>query len=327
MKIYFDNVDFASRSGPNTFATRLAKQLHLMGHNPFVNKDDYDIALVFIQPTNNLNINKPFVLRLDGIWSKVENFQQNNAPIKWAYDNANAIIIQSRFDFEFIKKHFGWQKQEICILGNGIDFQEIIDARAKNTLSLNTLRSNYNQILVASSNWHPQKRLNVNYELFKHIRQQNIKDNICLIVMGSNAHLPEDRTIRPHVFITGNLSHEDCLQIYSQCDYMLHMCYADHMPNSVCEAIACNLPVVCSNVGGTKELIYTSNGDYGFKIKEKENFTFDLFDYDSPPQIDVTQFKAFDSKIDKFKNDVQQRLDIKFIAKQYENLLIKCLNK
>jgi len=322
MKIYFDNVNFASRTGPNTFATRLAKQLHLFGHDPFASCEDYDIAIVFIQPTSYLNLKKPFVQRCDGIWSKHENFQQNNSGIKWTYDNANAVIIQSRFDFEFIKKHFGWQQQEIRIIGNGIDYQEITDALARNTLSLSTLRSNYNQIIVASSNWHPQKRLDINYELFKYIRQQNIKnENICLIVMGNNAHLPEDKTIRPHVFITGDLPHEECLQIYSQCDYMLHMCFGDHSPNSCVEAIACGLPLICSNTGGTKELIYTSNGDYGFKIKEKENFRFDLFDYDSPPQVDVTQFKGFNPKIDQFKNEVQQRLDIKIIAKQYEQLL------
>jgi glycosyltransferase involved in cell wall biosynthesis len=326
MKIYFDNVNFASRSGPNTFAIRLAKQLHLMGHDPFVSNEDYDIAIVFIQPTSYLNLKKPFVQRCDGIWSKKENFQQNNSGIKWTYDHANAVVIQSRFDFEFIKKHFGWQKQEIRIIGNGIDFQEIIDANKKNTLSLKTLRSNYNQILVASSNWHPQKRLDVNYELFKHIRQQNIKnDNTCLIVMGSNAHLPEDKTIRPHVFMTGDREHEDCLQIYSQSDYMLHMCFGDHMPNTVCEAVACGLPIICSNVGGTKEIIYTHAGDYGFKIKEKENFKFDLFDYDFPPQIDVTQFKGFDPKFDQYKNEAQQRLDIKLIAKQYEQLLLSLI--
>ena len=80
MKIFFDNVDFDSQTGPNTFATRLAKQLTLDGYT-IADKEDYDVALCIIRSTDKLNRDKPFVLRLDGIYV-VETEQHKNKKIE-----------------------------------------------------------------------------------------------------------------------------------------------------------------------------------------------------------------------------------------------------
>ena len=44
MKILFSNVNFGSRTGPNTFAMRLALQLGNMGHI-IADPNDYDVEL------------------------------------------------------------------------------------------------------------------------------------------------------------------------------------------------------------------------------------------------------------------------------------------
>ena len=52
MRIHFDNVNFSSRSGPNTFASRLATVLTERGHEIVNYNEDHDVVLVFIEHGN-----------------------------------------------------------------------------------------------------------------------------------------------------------------------------------------------------------------------------------------------------------------------------------
>ena len=63
MKIFFDNVDFRSSSGPNSFGSKLARAFIQMGHQ-VVDKEP-DVQLSFISISRKL---APTILRLDGIY-------------------------------------------------------------------------------------------------------------------------------------------------------------------------------------------------------------------------------------------------------------------
>lgn len=318
MKVYFDNVDFSSRSGPNTFAVRLAKEFSNIGL-VLADSDDYDVALVFIQPTNKLNNTKPFVLRLDGIWSKPQNFDVNNSVLRVVYNTANSVIVQSQFDRLFIEKHFG-VRENTFVVHNGIDQQEILIAKEKNSVNLLPLRSQYDKIYVCSANWHPQKRLSVNYELFAHIRS-SLKENAALIVLGKDATKPQIKSIQPYVYYAGDLDHESCLELYSQCDAMIHLAYADHCPNTCVEALGCGIQLICTNIGGSKELASTNCGFNGVILREEKEFDNEAFDYDNPPNLDVTQFIGICGSDQSIIEENKKKLDIKTIAQQYRKIL------
>lgn len=314
MKIYIDNVDWNSRSGPNTFANRIAIALANRGHI-LADKNDYDVALCFIEPTYNVIKNsKPFVLRLDGIWFAPNEFETKNINIKSAYYKANAIIFQSNFDKTFITNWWGLP-QNYSIINNGIDIEYVNKIISNNELSFDNLRQQYEKILICSANWHPQKRLNSNYDLLSHIRN-DLNINACLIVMGSNPHPPQQKSLIPHVFPTGNLLHEICLKYYSMCDYMLHMAFLDHSPNVIVECLSTGTPVICSEDGGTKELLH----GLGQTIKECTPYKNELIYYDNPPKIDVSQ--VFDLKTfnDEQKQNTKKFLDINRIAQNYESV-------
>jgi glycosyltransferase involved in cell wall biosynthesis len=67
-------------------------------------------------------------------------------------------------------------------------------------------------------------------------------------------------------------------------------------------------PVICSESGGTKELVESN----GLVLKEKQQYNYELFDYDNPPNIDVLQVNSLPNiKVDASK------LDIKSVAQQY----------
>ncbi len=285
IKICLSNVDLNSNSGPNTFGGRLAKQLIKDGHQIISEESAHnsDAFLVFIEPRSNPPKNVRMVQRLDGIWFKPEQFESHNKLIKWAYDRADHIIWQSEFDKQMTCTH--WGERSGSVIRNGIDIRK----RKVSQQSLIDIRKSYEKVFVCSANWHRQKRLKENIDLFKLLRRNY--ESACLIVMGAN---PDVDAEDPDVFYTGPVPHEICLEVYSMADWMLHLAWLDHCPNVVVEALSQNTPVICTESGGTKELV----GKRGLVIPETTKYNFELCDYDKPPEIELSPIQLPDISID-----------------------------
>lgn len=312
MKIYFDNVDFSSQSGPNSFGLRLANQFIKMGHEVVPYNSEYDVYMCFIEPRMFPSPKATTVLRVDGIWFSPKDFQQNNARIKDAYNKVDKVIIQSEFDRKMIEKYFG-KRDNVHVIHNGIDLNTKKDMLVH--------QDNYQQILwresqertkkykkrfVCSANWHPQKRLQDNIRLFQQIRKQH-PDSI-LTVLGSGDIGTNLGDLFNVVFL-GHLHPNECLEIYQNSDYMIHLAWLDHCPNVVIQALSRGCPVICTDSGGTKEIV----GDNGIIISEITPYNFELLDYDSPYELNLDDFVL--PKIRPIVN--ASHLDIEKVAQKY----------
>jgi len=299
MRIHFSNVNFSSRTGPNTFAHRLASELSSMGH-AIVDHRDYDTALVFIEPGGPLLPGKRIVQRLDGIWFKPSEFETNNRRILSTYSVADHVIWQSSFDRDMIVHH--WGPRQGSVVSNGID----LDKRVPH-IDMDGLRSRFKKIFVTSANWHRQKRLRETHDLFFNFQRK--EPDSCLLVMGSNP----DYTVNENgVFYLGSLPHDACLSIYDQVDWMIHLAWLDHCPNVVVEALSRGCPVICTDSGGTREIVKEN----GVVIPEKFKYNFELLDYDDPPPLDL------DLDLPEKISVSNSHLDIKEVAKRYERILL-----
>lgn len=318
MKIYFDGVNFSSRSGPNSFGSRLAKALANRGHI-IADPDDYDVAIVFIEATRYLNREKPYIHRLDGIWFKPGEFFVKNVGIKRTYDGASSIVFQSQFNRRQITGWWG-EKDRTYVIHNGIDPEDVKTSRTTN-VDIAQLRQRYESIFVCSSNWHPQKRFNSNVALFEHVRKQCPFS--CLLVLGNSTPVNDlkkfSNNVVNNVYVAGNLTHDVCLKIYAEADWMFHLAWLDHCPNVVCEALACGTPVICPSDGGTRELV----GDHGIIVPENISYDYELADYDNPPSIDVTQVKNLPPISELAKLESMERVDINVVAQKYEKALVE----
>jgi len=297
MKIHFSNVDFSSRSGPNTFGTRLAKQFLKLGHEVVGPDDQYEVFLAFIEPRTQPRPGAKFIHRLDGIWFKPEQFHTHNQLIKWAYDRADKVICISEFNKKMAAHH--WGNVDATVINNGI---ELVRSKVEDE-EIKKLREKYSKIFVSSANWHRQKRLKENVECFKLLQETH--DDSCLIVLGSS---PDYVIKDPNVFYVGNMPHDICLQVFSAADWMIHLAWLDHCPNSVVEGMSQNCGIICASSGGTKEAV----GKNGIVIQEKEEYQYQLADYDSPPSIDFSNIEIPESI-----NVDNSILDISKIAKRY----------
>jgi glycosyltransferase involved in cell wall biosynthesis len=300
MKIYFDNVQWGSSSGPHYFAHQLATQLSYMGHI-IADPNDYDIALVFIESTHNLNLGKPCCQRLDGIWFKPEEFWPKNKNIRHFYQGCDHVIWQSEFDKEMTLKWFGLPRAG-SVIKNGTLAKKVSTSRE----GLLDIRNKYSKVFVCSASWHGQKRLKDNIRLFAHIRN-TIELNSCLIVMGDNPQVENDLIKNQPIFFSGKIEPEMCLEVFSISDWMIHLAFCDHSPNVILQALSQGCPVICSEVGGTKEIV----GNNGIILKDAP-YNYELCDYENPPPIDIAQVKSLpDIKV------VNPDIDMKKVAENY----------
>jgi glycosyltransferase involved in cell wall biosynthesis len=299
MRIHFSNVNFGSRTGPNTFAHRLASELSTRGFE-IVDDRDYDSCLVFIEPSSRIIPGKRVIQRLDGIWFKPEEFETKNRLIKQTYDSADHIVWQSNFDKNMTTRH--WGDRTGTVINNGI----ALNGKRRDA-GLDDLRKKYDTIFVTSANWHRQKRLKETIQLFLGFLERGV--NGFLIVMGSN---PDSSLNHPRIGYTGSLSHDTCLGIYSNADWMIHLGWLDHCPNVVVEALSVGCPVICTDSGGTHEIVKNS----GLVIPESFKYDFQLLDYDQPPGLNLDVSLPPRPDVD------NSHLDIKLVADAYAKVII-----
>ncbi len=296
MRLHFSNVNFSSRTGPNTFGTRLADCLARRGHEIVDHNKDYDIFLCFIEPTTRPRPGSKFIQRLDGIWFKPENYISHNQGIKQAYYYSDHVIWQSEFDKNMIENFWGPKKG--TIIHNGISLNSIAISP-----EIKSIREKYQRVFTCSANWHRQKRLKENIQLFQKIAS----DKDVLLVLGSNwDYVTDDKRI---VYL-GNQPHNTCLQLYAISDWFIHLAWLDHCPNVVVEALSQNCPVICTDSGGTHEIVRNN----GLIVKETQKYQFQLCDYDNPPCLDINVILN-----DKISVDPHY-LDIELVADKYEKV-------
>ena len=161
VKIFFDNVNFGSNSGPNNFAKKLASQIKEFNNDDLIvvsKENNINCQISFIQ--TNLKL-APNILRLDGIYFNSEqSWKEMNEPIKNSYESSDAIVYQSGFNKFLIEKYFGLHDNSYVIHnGTRIDWVNSISPLEHKDID------KFENIWCCASSWRPHKRLkeNINY--------------------------------------------------------------------------------------------------------------------------------------------------------------------
>lgn len=289
MRVLFNNVDFSSRSGPNGFGQKLARELVSLEHE--LVSENPDVAISFIQGyvpgTRN-------ILRLDGIYFNSEqDWQTMNMPIKQSYDLADAVIVQSQFNKDLVFKYFG-DRDNVHIIHNGTCLDIIANIPAAK-FDVDIAK---NDVWLCAASWRPHKRLSENIRYF----QKYASDSAVLLIAGSDSSLQlneQDTRIK----CVGDLSWPALISLMKASGHFLHFALLDHCPNVVIDARACGCKIICASAGGTQEVA----GNTATVVKDIE-WDFLPFELYNPPRLDFDQIvpTALDSDI-----------DIKSVCKKY----------
>jgi len=292
LKIKFENVDFRSNSGPNSFSKKLYKYLYM--NEDEVVEQNYDAVLCFIEDTHNHPSEKLFQ-RLDGIYFNTDfDFNRQNKNILNTYKRAKGVIFQSEFNKRLAKEYFGDHKNSV-VIHNGAD-TELID---KIQPIQNKILDKYERVWSCAAAWRPHKRLKDNIRYFL----EHKGDNDCLVIAGK----PDYHIKDPNIFYVGELNYEKLLSLYKRSKYFVHLAWLDHCPNVVVDARASACQIICSSAGGTREIA----GPDATVIEEPE-WDFKPTKLYNPPEMD------FKRKVKNIHNSCYNMSDV---AKKYAEFI------
>ncbi len=284
MKVFTHNFNPQSNSGPNKFTRSLFARLISKNQVSLTNnQQDSDVEFCLIQ--QQAHKVKPMVLRLDGIWFNSEqDFNNQNKPIKFSYDNADAVIFQSNFNKKLTEHWFGKHKNSF-VISNTSD-EKLIDKIDKNFWREKL--GHPEEVWSCASSWRPHKRLNDNIRYFLEVAPENA----ILAVAGKDATI-DNLSIKNNkrIFFLGELDYLSLLSLYKLSSTFVHLAYLDHCPNVVVDAQASGCHVVCSSSGGTSEVVYDGT------IIIEDEWDYSPIPLYKPPKIDY--YKAV--KVDDLK--------------------------
>tara|TARA_A100001515_G_scaffold22592_2_gene17352 strand:+ start:20776 stop:21714 length:939 start_codon:yes stop_codon:yes gene_type:complete len=252
MNILLDNVNLDSTSGPNHFGKKLKTRLDSIGHRCLTGMSQPDIQLSFIETHMPMPL-APLVLRLDGIYFDTDaDFVSQNKNILRSYEMSSGVIFQSEYCKELIFKYFG-EHENYEIIHNGADIEYINSIEPMQ----NELTSKYNNIWTCASSWYygnnpgrPRrwKRLSENIDFF--LQYASVQD--CLVVAGDvhQSHMVQD----DRIYYTGRLDTDNLFSLYKASKFFIHLASPDACPNVVVDARASGCKVICSSLGGSKEI-------------------------------------------------------------------------
>ena len=109
--------------------------------------------------------------------------------------------------------------------------------------------------------------------------------------------------------------------LYKSSKYLLHLAWLDHCPNTVVEAISQGCPVICTDSGGTADLVGTN----GIVIPESRAYNFELTDYDNPYELDLDYLRSVDWTREIVVDN--SYLDIGDVAKKYERVFLETIER
>jgi glycosyltransferase involved in cell wall biosynthesis len=104
-------------------------------------------------------------------------------------------------------------------------------------------------------------------ETIKVINTDN-REKIKVIVIGDGNYLNELKIKYPWAIFMGQKEPEEIIKYLSIADIFVNPSYAEGLPTSVLEAGSIGLPIIATDVGGTKEII--DDGENGFLITPKD---------------------------------------------------------
>jgi glycosyltransferase involved in cell wall biosynthesis len=281
VKILLDNVNLGSSSGPNHFGSKLMRYLEPLGIQCITDDTPSDIQLSFIE-THKAKVEVPLILRMDGIYFDVDtDYIQKNKNILRTYKMADGVVFQSEYSKELIFKHFG-NHSSYEIIHNGADLKQIESAPKLDS----HIFGNHGDIWSCASSWYynnnpatPRrfKRLGENIEFF--LKYSKPAD--CFVVAGDVP--PQDRLRDDRIHYIGHLERPALFSLYKASKYFVHLCSPDSCPNVIIDARAAGCKIVCSSLGGSKEIA----GPDAMVVRE-EDWDYEPMQLNGPRRIDLT---------------------------------------
>lgn len=315
--------------GPTIFMSRLRSEMAALGKvQTTLFLDPTAQVLLFANKVRN-PWRRPYVLRVDGIVFdsalREEVVQQRNAEVALGLARASGVVFQSTFNERLVRTHLQVPNVPTTVIPNGVDLAQFHPA-GRNMRAALGIRST-TLVAVTSANWRAHKRLDATIECFNRYRSEVNADSV-LLVLGKP---PDFATGVPEgVRLIGHVAPEDLPSWYRTADICLFFSWLDCCPNTVVEALACAVPVLCTNQGGTRELVERTRG--GLVAEADAPFSFQRVRLYEPPQpsqvVLARRLVELVAKRSEIRHSMlREEVGISQVARRYESFLQTILDR
>lgn len=197
--------------------------------------------------------------------------------VSWSINHSDAVTAVSKSLVEDTLEHFQ-VKREVLMIPNFIDFDRF-NKKPKEHFK-KAIAPNNEKILVHTSNFRKVKRVDDVIRLF-HIVQHKIPSKLLLIGDGPERSNIEKtcRELKVCDKVTFLGKQEAIEEILSVCDLFILPSERESFGLSALEAMACEVPVISTNVGGLAEVNIHGKTGYTSEIgnyEEMAQFALDL---------------------------------------------------
>lgn len=193
------------------------------------------------------------VLRVDGVYYDRPRLGQN-VPIKRSIATHDLVVYQSEFSKEFAERMLNVKARRSCVIHNGTSMSPMADSKRM-------------PIVVASARWRPNKRPRAIASSFA-IACDDLGLDADLHIVGDVER--SSMIVHPRIKYRGSMEHSDMRLLFASARLMVHICHLDSCPNSVVECLRMGVPVLCNNIGGTREIVRSS----GTVVQIDKDFDF-----------------------------------------------------
>ena len=170
----------------------------------------------------------------------------------------NRIIVDSNASYASHKKAgYSWEKMEI--IHNGVDTNEF----SPNTIKRSEYRKQYfkeNELVIGLiARYHPVKGHDIFIKAVSILRRE--VSNVKFLLNGSNIEISNSKLMKMiskegiQDFIHISDSKLEVTNILLACDILVSSSKFESFPNIICEAMACSIPCVVTNVGDCAEIV------------------------------------------------------------------------
>ena len=314
---------FYEKNGPKIFLQRMSSSLKkseckiVSRFNP-----TYDIGL--FASSNKSIFKKPYIIRIGGIYmdnkNTITNTELTNKKIFKDIENSVGVIFICDFVKKLVKKFYPNFNKPNIVVNNTVPLNLFNSIGDNKRNKLNIKKDTF--VIVVSATWRRNKRLKEIYTFFELV-EKKIK-NTKLLILGD----VENKKNNENIIYAGKVEHNELPKWYRTGNIYLNMAWIDHNPNTMSEAIACGLPSICCNNGGTKELVESCNA--GIVSNADKEFNFDLVDYYNPPEPNyenlLEDFLKIYNNYESYKLKINTNdVDMNIASIKYLNFINQCL--
>lgn len=223
---------------------------------------------------------------------------------KWAFESAAVVTTPSDYTSQKVQEHFNTASTRIY---NGIDTKTFRKLTNKDILDPH----NHKRIkLFFVGNLSARKGADLLPKIIK-----KLGNNFVLYTtVGLQSHMPVNDE---RIISIGKVSLDELVKWYNYCDIFLFPSRMEGFGLTVCEAMACGIPVVTSRSTALPEVLEDGKGGYLCELDNVDDFAEKITSLADSPQIRNT-FSEFN--IVRAQNEFSMELMAERYIKLYETL-------